>query len=80
MGPDFTQPSMCKIIFESLFSGGGLPIIFGGGGRGGRRGPRREVPTLKCPLSISFMEAAHGVTKTITVPRRVTCETCGGDG
>ncbi|MBX2798799.1 MAG: molecular chaperone DnaJ [Myxococcales bacterium] len=76
MGPDMTHVNVHD-IFESLF-GGGFADLFGGGGRG-RRGPRRGAD-LEYPLSISFMEAAHGVTKEITVPRRVDCVTCDGNG
>ena len=75
MGPDFTHVNV-QDIFESLF-GGGFADLFGGGR--GPRGPRRGAD-LEYPLSVGFMEAAHGATKTITVPRRVACDTCDGDG
>ncbi len=75
MGPDF-QYSNVQDIFEQLF-GGGFGDLFGGGGR--RAGPRRGAD-LEYPLRLSFMEAAHGTTKTISVPRRVDCDACGGRG
>lgn len=60
-------------IFEDLFGGFGL---FGGGG--GRRGSRGA--DLACELPLSFEEAARGVTKTVTVPRRELCPECRGEG
>ena len=76
MGPDFTHVNV-QDIFESFF-GGGFADLFGGGRRG-HSGPRRGAD-LEYPLDVSFMDAAHGATKTISVPRRVTCETCSGSG
>ncbi len=75
MGADFTHVNV-QDIFESFF-GGGFADLFGGGR--GRRGPRPGAD-LEYPLGVTFMEAAHGVTKEITVPRRVSCGTCSGDG
>jgi len=60
-------------IFEDLFGGFGL---FGGGG--GRRGSRGA--DLACELPLSFEEAARGITKTVTVPRRELCPDCRGEG
>lgn len=73
--PGFTN---VQDIFESLF-GGGFGDFFGGGGGGGRRGPRRGAD-LEYLLRIDFMEAVHGTTQEISVPRRIHCETCDGDG
>ncbi|MBI4003759.1 MAG: molecular chaperone DnaJ [Candidatus Omnitrophica bacterium] len=61
-------------IFEDLFGGLGL---FGGAG-GTRRGSRGADLELELPLS--FEEAAAGVTKTVTVPRREPCPECRGEG
>ena len=58
-------------IFEQLFGGS----IFGGGGRRGSRGSDLELE-----LRLSFEEAARGVTKTVTVPRRELCAECRGEG
>jgi molecular chaperone DnaJ len=60
-------------IFEDLFGG-----FFGGGGGGTRRGSRGADLELELPLS--FEEAARGVTKTVTVPRREPCAECRGEG
>ena len=62
-------------IFEDLL--GGFDI-FGAGGRGTRRGSRGADLELELPLS--FEEAARGVTKTVTVPRREPCTECRGEG
>ena len=61
-------------IFEDLF--GGLDL-FGTGG-GGRRGGRGS--DLEFELTLSFEEAAKGLTKTVTVPRRELCAECRGEG
>ncbi|KAI1312590.1 hypothetical protein F5Y03DRAFT_241709 [Xylaria venustula] len=76
------------IDFEELFnafSGGGRGNPFSAGGgrsRGGNPfgqeilvGDKIEVQT-----SISFMEAAKGTSKTITIHPLVTCNTCTGSG
>jgi molecular chaperone DnaJ len=57
-------------IFGDMFGG-----ARGGGARGGGRGADVEAR-----LSITLPEAARGVTKDVTVRRRVACETCGGSG
>jgi molecular chaperone DnaJ len=64
-------------IIEQFF-GGGFADFFGGGGRA-RSGPRRGAD-LEYPLRLDFLEAAHGITKKISVPRRVECTTCTGRG
>jgi molecular chaperone DnaJ len=61
-------------IFEDLFGGFDL---FGGGG-GTRRGSRGS--DLEFELTLSFEEAARGITKTVTVPRREICSECDGAG
>ncbi len=76
MGPDLSGVNV-QDIFEQMFGGGGFADLFGGGGRG--RGPRRGAD-LEYPLNLSFMEAAHGVTKKIQIPRRVNCTQCEGRG
>jgi molecular chaperone DnaJ len=74
VAPDFTYTNV-QDIFEQIF-GGGFAEMFGGGQR---RGPRRGAD-LEYPLRIEFMEAAHGTTRKISVPRRVECATCKGRG
>ncbi len=53
--------------------------LFGFGGRGGQRGPRRGAD-LEYPLNIEFLEAAHGVEREISFPKHVACEQCSGSG
>jgi molecular chaperone DnaJ len=56
--------------------------LFGFGG--GRSQTRRNGPApgndLRYDLSISFMEAVHGVSKEVKISRRDTCWTCEGSG
>ena len=59
-------------IFEEIF-GGGDP--FGGGARRSSRGGDIEYE-----LPLTFEEAARGMTKTVTVPRREVCPQCDGQG
>ncbi|MBI3330581.1 MAG: molecular chaperone DnaJ [Candidatus Omnitrophica bacterium] len=77
-GADFSS------IFQDLGVGGGIFAdlfggfdLFGGGGR--RRGAGRGSD-LELELPLSFEEAARGVTKTVTVPRRELCPECRGEG
>lgn len=64
-------------IFESFFGGGG------GFGQSGRRSnpnaPRRGAD-VHVGVSISFMEAAQGCTKTVSITRQETCPDCNGSG
>lgn len=74
-GADFSS------IFEDLGVGGSIfESLFGGETFGGipRRGSRGS--DLLFELSVSFEEAARGMTNTITVPRRELCEACRGEG
>ena len=74
--PGFTDFSDIFSAFGDIF--GGFGGRRGGGGRGGRglrRGSDLEVRTV-----IPFMEAAHGVTKSIPITRHVHCDTCDGKG
>jgi molecular chaperone DnaJ len=61
-------------IFDDFFGGGG------GGGRGGRGGRQQKGSSLRCQLSINFLESATGCTKTIELNRHVSCDTCKGSG
>ncbi|MFH1810845.1 MAG: molecular chaperone DnaJ [Pseudomonadota bacterium] len=70
------------------FGAGGIGDLFSevfgeflGGGRGrGRRGRGSRGSDLRYNLSLSFEEAAFGVTKEIRYPRQEPCETCAGSG
>ena len=60
-------------IFEDLLGG-----LFGGGGGSRQRGGRGS--DLAYELELPFEDAARGVTKTLTVPRRELCDDCRGEG
>ncbi len=62
-------------LFNSFFGGG-----FGGGGGNASRNAPTPGNDLRYSLTLSFEEAAFGVTKEIVVPREEICETCGGSG
>lgn len=70
--------------YEDIFSSFG--DIFGDlfGGFSGRGGQRRQGPVsghdLRYDLSISFMDAVHGIEKEIEITKRDTCWTCDGSG
>ncbi|KAK4644324.1 mdj1 protein precursor [Podospora bellae-mahoneyi] len=77
-----------NINFEDLFSsfmgGGGGPF---GGGRGGRGGggpfQQQEIiqgDDIEVQVNVSFMEAAKGASKTITILPLTSCKTCSGSG
>ena len=76
--PNFTDMGDIFSAFSDLF-GGGFADMFGGGGRRGRRGPRRGAD-LEVAVHLDFMEAAHGTTKTLQVPRHDHCDGCDGSG
>ncbi|MCK5232591.1 MAG: molecular chaperone DnaJ [Desulfobulbaceae bacterium] len=62
-------------IFEDLFG-------FGTGRSGARRDYHGPVPgaDLRYDLTISFMEAVHGISKEIEISKKETCWTCEGSG
>ena len=67
--------------FEDIFSSFGdiFEDFFGfGGGRGGNRA--RRGSDLRYDMTIDFMEAAFGTEKTISIPKRETCDECNGSG
>jgi molecular chaperone DnaJ len=70
--------------FEDVFSGFGdiFGDLFGFGSS--RSGSRRNGPVagsdLRYDITISFMEAVHGVTKEVELNRPDTCWTCEGSG
>lgn len=64
-------------IFGDFF---GFEDLFGtGGGRRGRSRVQRGAD-LRYDMTLSFEEAANGVTTKIRVPRQEYCETCNGTG
>jgi molecular chaperone DnaJ len=81
----FSQGSGAPPGFDpSVFSDfgdilGGLGDIFGFGGGGNRRGPRRGAD-LRYDLEIPFEESATGTETSLKIPREETCETCRGSG
>ncbi|KAI9597645.1 hypothetical protein BDF19DRAFT_434033 [Syncephalis fuscata] len=62
-------------IFEQFFGGGFRRS--GGAGPGGFQAVGDDLQTR---LTISFMEAVKGTTKTIRIAPIVTCRTCKGNG
>jgi molecular chaperone DnaJ len=67
---------------EDILGGfGGLGDLFGfsGGGGGRSRGPARGAD-LQTELSISFDDAAQGVTTGVRVEGAARCSHCGGSG
>lgn len=73
-------------IFRSVFGDDGGSIFdafFGGGGGGQQRrqaGGAERGSDLRYDLGITFMEAALGCEKEITVTKADTCEVCTGSG
>lgn len=64
-------------IFGDLF---GFDQAFGGGRRGGRGARGQRGADLRYDLSLTFEEAAAGVTSKIRITRRENCEVCKGTG
>ncbi len=67
-------------ILGDLF---GVDDVFGGGSRrgAGRRGSRgQRGADLRYDMSLSFEDAAAGVTTKVQVTRRENCESCQGTG
>ena len=74
--PNFTDVGDIFSAFADMF---GFGDIFGGGrGGGGRR--LRPGADLEYPLTLEFLEAAHGCSKRIEIQRNVHCDTCSGSG
>ncbi|MBQ3847498.1 MAG: molecular chaperone DnaJ [Clostridia bacterium] len=63
-------------IFSDIFGGG---FGFGGAARSNATGPRRGAD-LQISVTLTFREAAFGVTKDITVTKNVSCPDCNGTG
>ena len=61
-------------IFSSFFGGG-----FGGGASARRNAPQKGE-NIKTYIDLTFMEAAFGVSKDISVNKFVKCDDCAGTG
>ncbi|RUS17922.1 hypothetical protein BC937DRAFT_89348 [Endogone sp. FLAS-F59071] len=66
-------------IFSSFFGAGFGPRAGGAGGAGGM-GAGGIGEDIQKPITLTFMEAAKGTTKNITVNSIVNCQPCGGTG
>lgn len=64
-------------IFGDLF---GFEQVFGGGGRRGRGSRGQRGADLRYDMSLSFEEAAAGVSTKIRISRHENCEACKGTG
>jgi len=66
-------------IFGEFF---GFDDLFGAGGGRKRRGGRRvqRGADLRYDMTLTFEEAATGITTKIRVPRQEYCESCNGTG
>lgn len=62
-------------FFDALFGGADL----GGEGMSGRT-HRRQGPSKRVNISVSFEEAAKGVDKELAITNQVSCATCHGRG
>src|SRR5262249_3525056 len=58
----------------------GFEDIFGGGRRGRSRSRARRGGDLRYDMTLTFEEAATGVTSKIKLPRQEFCEACKGTG
>lgn len=77
----YSGPGNAEDIFSSFGDIFGDLFGFGGEG-GGRRQKQGAVPgaDLRYDLTLSFMEAVHGVSKEIEITKPETCWTCEGTG
>jgi molecular chaperone DnaJ len=64
-------------ILGDLF---GFDEAFGGGRRRGRGAKGQRGADLRYDMSLSFEDAATGVTSQVRISRHETCETCHGTG
>ena len=74
--PGFQDVDEIFGTFSDLFSD-----FFGfGGGMGGRRVRRSRGSDIEYPLKLEFLEAVHGCSKEINVPKHRLCTVCDGSG
>jgi molecular chaperone DnaJ len=64
-------------IFGDFF---GFEEVYGGGSRRGGRNRVQRGADLRYDMSLSFEEAAAGVTTKVKIPRLENCEACKGTG
>lgn len=77
----FTSPEDIFSHFGDVFGESIFDELFGMGGRRGRgRGRARSGPSLRCHLTVTFKEAAFGVSKSIELRRHEICGKCSGSG
>jgi molecular chaperone DnaJ len=77
------RPGSAGDLFESLFGGafGGGASPFGAGfGPGGSRQRPTRGDDLEATVTLSFLEAANGVKRKITITPVVDCKPCHGSG
>lgn len=65
-------------IFREVFGGGGIFDEFFGGGQ--RPGAAHRGDDLRYDMELTFMEAAQGCEKEISITKLSECETCKGTG
>lgn len=70
----FSDFSGFEDIFGDIFSS-----FFGGAGAS-RKTKARAGKDLRYDMEISFEEAAFGLEREITIPKRIVCEECQGSG
>lgn len=67
--------------FGDIFSGFGFGGGFGGFSSGGRtRRATNYGSDIRVRVKVDLKDVAHGVEKKIKVPKKVTCDQCGGSG
>ncbi|ESA43095.1 hypothetical protein GE21DRAFT_6742 [Neurospora crassa] len=67
-------------LFSAFTGGGRGPFGGGGGGRGPFQPEIFEGDDIEVQVQVSFMEAAKGTKKTITILPLKQCGTCSGSG
>ena len=68
-------------LFGDIFGSGGVGGFggFGGSSRANPNAPRKGHD-IQASVILTFEEAAHGCSKTVTINRQETCRDCGGSG
>lgn len=72
---DDIMSHFAEVFGDDLFSG-----FFGARQRQRGQGGGRAGADLEYPLRLTFLEAVHGCSKEINVPKHTLCETCSGSG